>query len=341
MTRLDYLIVGQGLAGTMLAWMLFKRGKNVHVIDHYNPNSSSRVAAGLYNPITGRRFVKTWMADVLFPFAESTYREIEQKTGQRFCFQRRIIRRVADEAEKREVMRKKEKTGYAPYLHPLQESDQQFRLEIRHGGHVDVRLLLESVKELLDEEVVFIKSKIGYQDIKLREDGIVWENYTAKRVVFCEGYMAMGNPWFSWLPFTHAKGEILTIEAPRLKQDYILSSGIFILPIGNDRYWVGSTYDWDDLSESPTEKGKNELKEKLDRLIDCEYVLIDQQAGIRPTVRDRRPLMGTHPDYPQLAIFNGLGTKGVSLAPYFANHLVEHLEDQKPLLPEVDIRRFI
>jgi len=160
-------------------------------------------------------------------------------------------------------------------------------------------------------------------------------------VIFCEGYRVLDNPFFKQLPFTHAKGEILTIYAKKLKLDKILSKGIFILPIGNHFFKVGSTYNWNDLDEKPTEHGKNEIVDKLEKIIGTSFEIISHRAGIRPTVIDRRPILGFHPVFANLGILNGLGTKGVSLAPFFANHFVEFLEDGKPLLPEVDINRFM
>lgn len=338
---LDYLIIGQGIAGSMLGWFLQKRGKKILIVDQFNPNSSSRIAAGIFNPITGRRFVKTWMADELFPFAENTYREIEQITDCKFYHRKSIRRRISGNAELKEVELKKSRKDYLNYLRCDSTDRDITEIEILQGGNVDLRSLITAMKAHFTASQSYLESEVKHEDIHIQKGHARWKSYKARRIIFCEGYRALYNPWFKQLPFTHAKGEILTINAPDLKLDDIQSRGVFILPLGENNYKVGSTYDWSDLNEVPTNKGKEELIRKIDGLINCTYSILDHKAGIRPTVKDRRSLIGIHPDCPELGIFNGLGTKGVSLSPYFASHFVDHLEDGKPLNKEADIRRFL
>ena len=138
------------------------------------------------------------------------------------------------------------------------------------------------------------------------------------------------------------KGEILTIHAPGLTEDFILNKKVFVLPVGNHRFKVGSTYDWEDLTEQPTELGKRSIVERLERLINVDYTTENHQAGIRPTMIDRRPVIGFHPVYKNLAVFNGLGTKGVMLAPYFAKEMLIKLTNKNySVHKEVDINRFL
>lgn len=340
MENLNYLIIGQGIAGSLFAHFLLKRGKSIRIVDQLNPNSSSRVAAGIFNPITGRRFVKTWMADEIFPFAEKTYREIEKQTGQKFYHPKTIIRTLSDDAEKKEWEKKSKRPDYLPYMKPGIINEGLEKVEILNGGNVDLLAFLKAMHEAFRKSNVIIEENFDFDDLKFMNEFVNWKNFHTEKVIFCEGIRAMQNPWFGHLPFTHAKGEILTIESESLSQDEILSKGIFVLPIGNKQFKVGSTYDWDDLTETPTDKGKNELTDKLEKLIGMDYRIVAHQAGIRPTVRDRWPLIGMHPEFSQLGIFNGLGTKGVSLGPYLANHFVEHLEDGNELDVEVDIERF-
>ena len=340
MEKVDYLIIGQGIAGSLLAHFLLKKGKTIKIVDKLNPNSSSRVAAGIFNPITGRRFVKTWLADEIFPFAEKTYRELETDFGSQFYFPKKIIRTLSGEAELKEFEKKSKRPDYENYLSPTVQNGKTKQLEILKGGNLDLLKMLNLMREKFKESDLLIEEKFNYSELELTNDICEWKGIQSEKVIFCEGFKAIQNPWFGDLPFTHAKGELLTIKSDELKQQHILSRGIFILPIGNDCYKVGSTYDWDDLSEDKTEKARTELTEKLEKLIGCDYSVVDHQAGIRPTVKDRRPLIGLHTEFSQLGIFNGLGTKGVSLGPFFANHFVEHLEKKIPLNPEADINRF-
>jgi glycine oxidase len=74
-------------------------------------------------------------------------------------------------------------------------------------------------------------------------------------------------------------------------------------------------------------------------LTDKNYTIINQESGIRPTTRDRRPIIGTHQAFNKLHVFNGLGAKGYLLAPLLAKEFVTHLLTGAPLDPEVVINR--
>jgi len=150
----------------------------------------------------------------------------------------------------------------------------------------------------------------------------------------------MQNPFFNFLPLNGTKGEIITIYAPELKLDTILKSSVFIIPIGEDLYKVGATYNWEDKTNIPTEAAKKELLTKLKTVINCGFEVVAHDAGVRPTVKDRRPLVGQHPDYNNIYVCNGLGSRGVMIAPYIAAQLVTNIEDNQPLSAEIDIKRF-
>ena len=154
---------------------------------------------------------------------------------------------------------------------------------------------------------------------------------------FCEGYRGADNPWFSYLPFEVAKGEALRIRLPGIKAARILKHKLFLAPLGQDHYWAGSNYEHQPKDALPSDRGRHFIEEKLKQFLLPEYQEIEHLAGIRPSTFDRRPFLGRHPQHPQLAIFNGLGAKGSSLAPYFARQLVDHLFLQTPLHPEVNI----
>lgn len=337
MKKFDYIVVGQGIAGTLLDWFLEKRNRTVLVVDNYNPSSSSQVAAGIFNPITGRRFVKTWLADEIFPFAEKTYRELEQKLDCQCYFPKPILRKINGELERKEWQQKKVLNEYKPYL--LAENDES-TVQITHGGYVDFNILLRVFREKLRKENRIVETNFDYNDMILGRDSITWNEFTAQKIIFCEGYRVFDNPFFKSLPFTYAKGEILTIRAEELSQVEVVSSGIFVLPVGKNLFRVGATYNWKDRSEKPTKEGKKELSEKLEKLIGKNYEIVDQKAGIRPTVIDRRPIIGLHEEFKYIGIFNGLGTKGASLGPYLANHFSEYLEEGKPLMDEISLGRF-
>jgi glycine oxidase len=164
----------------------------------------------------------------------------------------------------------------------------------------------------------------------------------ASKLVFCEGVHIRNNPWFQWVKMAPVKGELILIHAPSLSEELILDKKVFVLPFGNQRFKVGSTYEWSDLTEIPTENGKLSITERLDKVIDCAYEIENQWAGVRPATVDRRPVLGAHPEYKNLFVFNGLGTKGVMLAPYFAREMLSMLTIKNFMVhAEVTADRFL
>lgn len=348
MRDIDYLIVGQGIAGTVLSYQLQKTGQNIKVIDSYNHHTSSHVGAGLFNPITGRRFVKTWMADIVFPFAQKFYKDFEEDFDTNIYFPNNILRVLSDENEEKEFILKSGYSDYKPYfengetkkldLKGLQTNSSY--IEIKNSGNIDMPGLLGVFRNYLDEQGLLIESVFDYSQLDIHDDFVEWKGIKAKKIIFCEGHGVLQNPFFKWIPLVLAKGEVLTIYSENLDLEKIISKGIFILPLGENIYKVGSTYNWSFQDEKPTEEAKTELVKKLGKIINVKYTIMAHQSGIRPTVKDRRPIIGLHPQYPQLAIFNGLGTKGVSLAPYIGNELCEFLLYNKPIYMEININRF-
>ena len=170
---------------------------------------------------------------------------------------------------------------------------------------------------------------------------IQYKNIKAKHIVFAEGFGMHANPYFNDLPLDGTKGELFIIKAPELDLDVIINTSVFILPLGNHLFKVGATYNWKDKTDVPTKEGKAELLIRIMEILNCDFEIVEHFAGVRPTVKDRRPLVGTHPDHVNVHILNGLGTRGVMLAPAMAKVLFEHVELGKPLDVAVDIKRFV
>lgn len=320
------------------------------MIDDAPATTASRVAAGLYNPVVFKRLVKSWMADDLLPFMDEFYPEMEKLLEAEFYFSKRILKPFAEEQEKA-LWLKKTTEPIGKYLNESIYTEDLNGIvynplgisEVMHAGNLDTIKFLNTCKAYLQKQNAYIEDAVDYAQLVLQEKTVVYKGITADKLIFCEGYKAVDNPFFSWLPFKLTKGETLTIK---LTHDHaipfkmVLNKAVFILPIGNDLYKVGATYEWNDLTELTTEKGKADLVEKLKKVLKVPFEVVNHQAGIRPTVSDRRPLIGIHPEHAQLAIFNGLGTKGVMLAPFFANQFSNFLETGFPLDTEVDIARF-
>ncbi len=348
--KVNYIIVGQGLAGSVLALTLLKKGKSLIVIDDANPSTASKVAAGLYNPVVFKRLVKSWLADDLLPYMDEFYPEMEQLLGAEFYFSKRILKPFAEEQEKTLWLKKTEES-IGKYLNEVIYTEDLGGIvynplgisEVIHAGNLDTVRFLTSCKEYLKKDNHFIEENFDYSKVLMQEKSVSYTDISAEKIIFCEGYKATENPFFKWLPFKLTKGETLTIKLPHehsIPFQIVINKAVFILPIGNSTYKVGATYEWNDLTENTTEKGRLELVEKLQKVLKVPFEIVNQQAGIRPTVSDRRPLIGLHPEHPQLAVFNGMGTKGVMLSPFFANQFAYFLENKTPLDKEVDIIRF-
>ena len=345
----DYLIVGNGLAGSVLSYQLAEKGKKLLVIDKFNSNSSSQVAAGLVNPVTGRRVVKSWMADILIPFAQEFYQKLEKESGESFYYPMDVLEVVhtikdLNEWTSRihEIEMKKYFTKEAPenlYKNKIIEFKKMMR--ISSSAWMNIPLFIELCKRRLKLSLHFVEGTFENSKLKIENDFIIYDDFKSERIIFCEGYKSFYNPLWNWLPFVPAKGEILLIECNELPEDFILLGGIFLIPIGNHKFRVGSTYEWNFKNELPSEDGKLKLLTLLNNFLKIPFNIIEHRSGIRPTVKDRRPFIGQHPDHGNVYIFNGMGTKGVQLAPYFGDHFVNFLCNNKKLNIEININRFL
>jgi glycine oxidase len=349
MQHVDYLIIGQGVAGSLLAHFLQSHNSSVHVVDEYSEHAASQVAAGVVNPITGRRYVKSWRVDDLIPFALQTYRALEQELGVRIFHERNIIRTLFNSREENDWLARTAQPGYQSYMLDQAVLDRYATRtllaysygEVTHSGQADLPMLTRAFREKLRREKAITETKIDYQQLKAESGGFRYADLFAKRVVCCEGAWGQQNPFFSYLPFGGAKGEVLIVRIPNADFEKIMKHRVFIVPLAEqDHYWIGSTYDWKYDGPEPTEKGRSYLEQRLRDILQAPYEVLYHRAAIRPTVKDRRPFLGQHPEIPNLYIFNGLGTKGASLGPYWAHHMAAHLQEDKSLDSEVDIRRF-
>ena len=341
----DFLIVGQGIAGSVLALQLLKHNQRILVINNKDNNIASSVAAGIYNPITGRGMVKTWLADALFPYLVAFYREASQTLGAQFLYPMPIFRPFLTHQERTEWLFKTKQDNYSHFVESVVgRTFHQENVVLPYGGivlsqagYLDVERFLEATRAYLKAQHAYLEADFVHDQLYFGKY-VQYRNIATRQVIFCEGPQARHNPFFSKLPFKLVKGELLITSVPQ-PLDVIYNRRIFVLPQVDHKTVIGATYDRQDTSLAPTVKARKILEQQLGSTFNLHYAVRDQQVGIRPATFDRRPFLGLHPQYPQLAIFNGLGTKGVSLAPYFAKVLVEHLLLQKELPREVQLGR--
>ncbi len=345
----DFLVIGQGIAGTVFCSMLENRGKSFRIIDQLNPHSSSQVAAGLINPVTGRRIVKSWKADVAIPFAKEYYEKIEAQFNQTFFHSIDALEVTSSIHEWNEWNRRMEEQTMSNYLNDVAPNElyrttiKEFvkLVRITSSGWLDVKSFTSTFRNYWEGKSVLLDEPFVVNELDFQNDTFVYQGNHFQSVIFCEGYKCLENKFWDSIPLVPAKGEIATIQCEDLSQDFILLSGIFFIPIGNHQFRCGATYEWKFDNEFPTAEGKLKLEKMIGEVLKCEWKMINHTSGVRPTVRDRRPIIGAHPEHKNLFIFNGMGTKGVMLAPYFSNHFIEHLLDGKALDKEVDVSRFL
>jgi len=343
-TTVDYIIVGQGLAGSCLALQLLQQGKKVVVIDRQHENTATQVAAGLFNPITGRNMTKTWMADILFPYLHEFYLQAEQFTASTFFQPMNLYRPFVSIEEQNEWMGKSASASLSSYLevvHTAPIDEHQVRNEfgglmIKQSGYVNTVKFSEAVRQYIQKTNTVLDENFREEELILERDAVHYLQYKARKIIFCQGESARTSKYFSWLPIRPLKGETLTISTAT-NVSKIYNRGVYVVP---EIWKVGATYQFNDTTRSVTEAGLKELVTKLNELVCFPYDIEAQSWGMRPTTPDRRPILGPHPDHQSVVIFNGLGTKGVSLAPYFSKVLATWLENGTPLNKEVDIHRY-
>lgn len=344
--RVDYIIVGSGLAGIAFAETVLQNGKSFVIFDNHSQNSTL-IAGGLYNPVILKRFSEVWNAKYQLALADVFYQRIEAKLGVSIDFKMPIYRKFFSVEEQNNWFTASDKPNLAPFLSTTvvhkkyQAIESPFGYgEVLHTGYVDTESLLKLYHNYLKSENKLFEEAFDYGKLQITEGLVRYGNLSAEHIVFAEGFGLHQNPFFNYLPLDGTKGELLLIKAPDLDIDIIVNTSVFILPLGNDMFKVGATYNWEDKTNLPTEEGKNELTAKLREIITCDFEIMEHWAGVRPTVKDRRPLLGTHHIYKNIHILNGLGTRGVMLAPAMALDLFEYIEKQKPLDSTIDIRRF-
>lgn len=343
----DFMIVGQGIAGSVLSLALITAGYSVLIIDTPSLSSSSKIAAGIWNPIVFKRLTKSWLADELIPELQSFFGFWEKELNTTLIYQRSIIKAFTEDQEKNLWIKKVADGNLFLDKHTYENLaiDENYTIrsysKVLYAGNLDVAHFIESVKVYLKNRQSYLELEFDYTKLNIEDNDISYDAISANNIIFCDGHLITKNPFFNWIPMKPAKGEILTIycEALKLKKD-IFNKGFFIMPLGNDLYKVGATYEWEELNDMPTEKGKTELLKKLNSVVSSPYKIISHDAGVRPSVIDRRPVVGAHPEFKNVYIFNGLGTKAVMLAPYFAKQLVAFVRNNTPISSEVNPNRF-
>jgi glycine/D-amino acid oxidase-like deaminating enzyme len=372
MPKVDVLIIGQGICGTFLSLELERAGLSYLVIDKVSPFSASRAAAGLINPVTGRRLVTTWMIDELLAFAQERYAQLATVLGASFLEKVQVADFFPTAQMRLAFLRRLEEDGsYLRLPENEQNWDSCFHYELGYGiispcYLVDLPGLLTAARKRMLEQGVLRDEHFEPGDLLVPGGSgqltgapaageIKYQDIEARRIIFCDGIGSSAGPYFSRLPFAPNKGEVLIVDIPGLEEaaagagemngvsgsgQPIFKKGISLAPWHDGLYWVGSSYEWSFTTTEPTEGFRQRTEMALKEWVKLPYRVVDHIAAVRPATLERRPFVGFHPVYPAVGILNGMGTKGCSLAPYFARQLVENLKNGSPIRPDADIQRF-
>ncbi len=342
--QVEFIIIGQGICGTFLSYYLHKAEKKILVYDDAKPYTASKVASGVINPVTGRRIVKTWMIDDVMPFAVNAYQALEKELEIALIQQSNILdfhtttqmQLAFDERLPQEVQ-------YLKKVQNPQHWQQYFNYPFGIGETnpcwlIDINTLLVEWRKRLKQNNQLIESNFNIQYLTKNEQ--LETNNQKPIILFCDGVSGFNNLYFNMLPYTKMKGEALIVSIPNLPRTNMYKHGLNIVPWKNDLWWVGSSYEWQFETNEPTENFRKKTELLLASFLKIPFTIIDHLASERPANIERRPFVGLHPIHQHIGILNGMGTKGCSLAPYFAHELVQHLVNGKSINSLADVQRF-
>lgn len=343
----DFIIVGRGLAAACLMHQFQRAGLTFSVLGDPGLSRSSRVAAGIWNPVVFKRLTKSWMADELVPYLLRFYRDAEQLTGRKFVHERHIIR-VFTEDQEESLWLKKCRNEMDDYLDQRVYGSAEAPgntviagrfSKVLNAGNLDINEFLDATEDLFRTDVH--DETFRYPELQISEGQVAYREFQARNIVFCEGWLVKENLYFSWVPLKPAKGEVLTLDMPGFDcGSDILNRGSFLFRTEGNTFRTGATYEWEQLDETPTEAARAELLDKLQSHTGASFTLVKHEAAVRPASSDRRPVIGPHPEHHNVYIFNGLGTKGVMIAPFFSEKFVNFYLQTGSLPPEVAVQRF-
>ncbi len=348
MKKVQCIIVGSGLAGISIAWELFLRKVSFIIISSPPLSHASLIAPGVWNPIVFKRIVPTWNASELIKSLLPFYSRIEKILKKQLIYPLKIWHAINNTEE--EKLWKQKQVLYPRFLKDIfclsKENYPYLKENIKCGevndaGRLNISEYIFYSIELFKSINAYAENYFNYDALITDTDQIIYDNILAEKVVFCEGYLVKTNPFFNFVKLKPAKGELIEIECqhPILPENSILHRQINIIPTGNKKYIIGSNYEWQQLDEQATTLTKDKFLLTFKQLFHTRYQLIGHYAGIRPA-SDRRPILGNHHKHNNIYIFNGLGTKGVMLAPYCTKILSDNILHNRPIENSLNVSRF-
>ena len=342
-----YLIVGQGLAGSLLAFSLLEKGEEVLIADDYKHASASQVAAGMWNPVTFKRLAASWLAKEMLEEMNLTFRKFEDQLQTKF-FHALPVARIFNSIQDANFWdEKSDHPDVGRYLSARTNKSIQENFnspfgnsEVNECGWLNVPLFREAARNYFIQHGNFIEDAVNENEVEYLERSVIWKGRTFDKLILCNGIGV--NQWkgLEHLDLIPNHGQVLDLKIENLEIDAIVNFGQFLLPYGSNKFRLGATYNWNEVPDEPTEKAKEFLLSELKQRIEQDIVVENQKTGFRPTTRDRRPIVGFSKDNDLLGVFGGLGSKGVLLAPYFSKLFASVLVEGTYIPKEVSAARF-
>lgn len=343
----DILIIGQGIAGTSLAFSLLERGHRVQVVDDGHRSASSKVAAGMWNPASFKKLSLGWKAAEQVAIAENFYTKTEQTLGIKFYHPMRLYRIFPDQHAANEWDEKSEQKEFSNFFSPeigapLKDVKAPFGYGIvEHAGWCNLPAYLQAASDYFRENKILIEEKFVAEHLEKRDEHFLYKEKKYDAVILCLGYMNQAIPYFEDIPIYPNKGQVLTLSFDHYKEEKLLNYGNFLLPVEEGKYRLGATYEFNDPNPDPTIATREKLLEKLTTVLPTHAPnVLEHKAGYRPTVPDRKPTIGEHHSIQKLYLFNGFGSKGVMYVPYCLPYFIDLIENDTPVPTELNLYRF-
>ncbi|WGF93880.1 NAD(P)/FAD-dependent oxidoreductase [Aequorivita marisscotiae] len=347
MKKVDYIVVGLGIGGICLCEQLKKQNKSFVTIDGGSKGATAK-SGGVFNPTVLKRFTAAWNATAFYPAAIDFYTDLSKELNVEFFTKTPIFRIFKSIEEQNNWSVASDKIELRQFLSSnfLKNTNPSINAAFGFGevlgtAIIKTEILLSHYRDYLQAENILLSENFQYQLLEQQENGVCYKNISANKIIFAEGASAINNPFFPKQTIVGNKGEYLLIQAPELKLDTLLKGAFYVIPHGNGIYKVGATFNRDDYTDHPTETAKAEILSKLKTFINCPFKVVEQTAGVRPTTKDHRPILGSLNNHPNLVFFNGLGSRGFLMAPLLSEILINVLEKEQPLPKEMDIKRLL
>lgn len=342
MSQVDYIIVGAGFAGFFLAHQLQKRNKSF-VLFNGHQTSGSHISAGVCNPVILKRFSTFWKSKEQMDYLETIFSEIEKYTGMNYIINEPVARIFHDESEKTQWLKNSLKEDLRPFLDNnfIKLKSVENPLEsgiVKNSCRIDVENFFKDLYNYFNEKNLIINESFDHKSIDTKNS--TYKDCKFGSIVFCEGIHVKDNPYFNTIPVLPNKGHCLEVKIDQAIDPYIIKKKHFLFSLSDNRYYYGGTYDRFDQSEDIDPEFIAELETGLKAFYKDDYLITKVKTAFRATVDDRRPILGTHPEFKNLHIFNGLGARGVLNGTYFSEVMLDYLENKVQLDFEIDVKRF-